>query len=49
MAELGGVWGGVGILGCHSVERIDLQPGTSVQTVIEDQSAGPFLSRAGQI
>lgn len=40
---------GVGILGCHSVESIDLQPVTSVQTVIEDQSAGPFLYRAGQI
>lgn len=40
---------GVGVLRCHSVESIDLQPATSVQTVIEDQSAGPFLCRAGQI
>lgn len=34
-------WGG---LGCDSVESIDLQPGTSMQTVIEDRSAGPFFA-----
>lgn len=33
-----------GGLGCHSVESIDLQPGTSMQTVIEDRSAAPFFA-----
>lgn len=49
LQQLGWLSRGVGVLGCHSVESIDLQPGTSVQTVIEDQSARPFLCRAGQI
>lgn len=41
-----GKW--VGGPGCHSVEGIDLQPGTSEQTVFEDQSASPFFAEPGR-